>query len=81
MPGRDWTGSLNHLTIRAPQGGANKLLVTRSLGALQAPTSSWGPFGPRLRPSRPSGAQAARPTQVTETASKNLFVLTHADLR
>ena len=22
--GWDWTGSLNHLTIRAPQGGANK---------------------------------------------------------
>ena len=21
--GLDWTGSLNHLTIRAPQGGAN----------------------------------------------------------
>ena len=32
--------------------------VTRSLGALRAPTSSLGPFGPGLRPSRPSGAQA-----------------------
>ena len=41
------------------------LSLTRSLGALRAPTSSWGPFGPGLRPSRPSGAQAARPTQVT----------------
>ena len=40
-------------------------MKTRSLGALWAPTSSLGPFGPRLRPSRPSGAQAARPTQVT----------------
>ena len=40
-------------------------ILNRSLGALRAPTSSWGPFGPRLRPSRPLGAQAARPTQVT----------------
>ena len=32
---------------------------TRSLGALRAPTYSLRPFGPlRLRPSRPSGAQA-----------------------
>ena len=28
-----------------------------------------GPFGPRLRPSRPLGTQAARPTQVTEKPS------------
>ena len=32
--------------------------VTRSLGALRAPTSSWRSF----HPSRPSGAQAAWPT-------------------
>ena len=43
-----------------------RLSHTRSLGALRAPTFSWGPFGPGLRPSRPSGAQAARPTQVTQ---------------
>ena len=36
---------------------------TRSLGALRVPTSSWWPFGPVwLRPSRPSGAQAASNT-------------------
>ena len=46
---------------------------TRSLGALRAPTSSWGPFGPRLRPSRPSGAQAARPTQVTHLSPKKIW--------
>ena len=28
---------------------------TRSLGALRAPTSSWGPFGPRLLVGGPSG--------------------------
>ena len=31
------------------------LLKTRSLGALRAPTSSWGPFGPRLLVGGPSG--------------------------
>ena len=35
------------------------LSITRSLGALRAPTSSLGPVGPGLCPSRPSGAQAA----------------------
>ena len=35
---------------------------TRSQGAIQARTASWGPFRPRLRPSRPSGAQAAANT-------------------
>ena len=40
------------------------IYITRSLGALRAPTSSWWPFGPAwLRPSRPSGAQAGWPTQ------------------
>ena len=62
------------------------LLFTRSLGALRAPTSSWGPFGPRLRPSRPSGAQAARPTQVihplnpTKPTKKNLFFKSNDEL-
>ena len=43
---------------------AQHIFNTRSLGALRAPTSSWGPFGPAwLRPSRPSGAQAVSPTQ------------------
>ena len=42
-----------------------KYIETRSLGALRALTSSLGPFGPGLRPSHPSGAQAARPTPVT----------------
>ena len=36
--------------------------MSRSLGTLRAPTSSWGPFGPQLCPSRPSGAQASRLT-------------------
>ena len=35
-----------------------EIYFTRSLGALRAPTFSWGPFRPRLHPSRPSGAQA-----------------------
>ena len=39
------------------------MTTTRSLGALQAPTSSLQPFGPPwLRPSRPSAAQAVWPT-------------------
>ena len=46
------------------------IMMTRSLGALQARTSSSGPFGLQLRPSRPSGAQAARPTQVSKKPSK-----------
>ena len=55
------------------------LYVYRSLGALRAPTSSWRPFGPRLRPSRPSGAQAARYTQVT--IHHHLFTITHSPSR
>ena len=63
----DWT----FLIHAVPNIEVSQLLVevswglssTRSLGALQAPTSSWWPFGPAwLRPSRPSGAQAAWPT-------------------
>ena len=41
-----------------------KYIITRSLGALRAPTSRLRPFGPAwLRPSHPSGAQAVWPTQ------------------
>ena len=50
-------------------------VCTRSLGALRALTSSWGPFGPRLRPLRPSGAKAARPTQVTHLSPKKIWQL------
>ena len=53
---------LFHVQCHEPN---HMIWCTRSLGALRDPTSSWGPFGPWLRPSRPSGAQAARPTQVT----------------
>ena len=56
-PPRKWVACL-HIY------GATKIYITRSLGALRAPTSSWRPFGPAwLRPSRPSGAQAVWPTQ------------------
>ena len=52
----------------------DEYLYTRSLGTLRAPTSSWRPFGhARLRPSRPSGAQAARPTQVTHLSPKKIW--------
>ena len=44
------------------QKRATKIFHTRSLGALQAPTSSFRPFEPPwLCPSRPSGAQAVWP--------------------
>ena len=50
-----------------------QIYITRSLGALRAPTSSLRPFGPPwLRPSRPSGAQAVWPTEKILKKSKTL---------
>ena len=52
------------------------VFCNRSLGALQAPTSSWGPYGPlELRPSRLSGAQAGTsgPPRVRPSENKAFF--------
>ena len=55
--------TINCIKIIQQKDTLRQYIYTRSLGALRAPTSSWGPFGPPwLRPSRPSGAQAVWPT-------------------
>ena len=37
--------------LQRPTGGLLIIIITRSLGALRAPTSSWWPFGPAFCPS------------------------------
>ena len=71
--------SFQDLSLAPPLNNAFAIIYYRTLGALRAPTSSWGPFRPWHRPSRPSGAQAARPMQVIHllthpTHAKNLKI-------